>query len=38
MENFGNYERMKETLLNELDNITDEKKNIFDQIRNLEVY
>ena len=37
MENFGNTEKIKENLINDLDNITDEKRNIFDQIKNLEV-
>ncbi len=37
MDNSFNSDKIKDTLLIELDNITDEKKNIFDQIKNLEV-
>jgi hypothetical protein len=37
MQNFGNGEKIKERLVNDMDNIIDEKRVLFDQIKQVEV-
>jgi hypothetical protein len=37
MENFGYNEKIKDNLALELDNIMDERRNMYDQIKQLEV-
>ena len=38
MENFGYNEKIKDTLAHELDNIMDERRTVYDQVKQLEVY
>jgi hypothetical protein len=37
MENFGYNEKIKDTLGHELDNIMDERRTVYDQVKQLEV-
>jgi hypothetical protein len=37
MENFGYNEKIKDTLTHELDNIMDERRTVYDQVKQLEV-